>query len=321
MKFLIIPLVFLLSSAGAYDYIVELNAEPENFNFMTFQSQGLKLQTAYLLQNAKQPNGKTVLLMHGKNFSVVYWTETMHFLATKGYNVIAVDQVGFGRSSQPLSYQYSFQQLAKNTKLLLDSLHIKEVIIIGHSMGGMLASRFALMYPKTCTKLILENPLGLEDWKLSIPYLTVENQTKEELTKTRPELKAYMLKNYFHNEWKPAYEMLLDENERLLKDEQFNVYARNMALTSDMIFTQPVCYEFKDLTMPVSLIIGQEDKTAIGKDRFNSSVAKNLGNYVDLGKKAAAEIKSATLLELPGIGHIPHIENFKLFSEALDKSL
>ncbi|MEO8413727.1 MAG: alpha/beta hydrolase [Ginsengibacter sp.] len=55
--------------------------------------------------------------------------------------------------------------LARNNKLLLDSLGIKTINVIGHSIGGMLGSRFSLMYPQTVTQLILEDPLSLEDYK------------------------------------------------------------------------------------------------------------------------------------------------------------
>lgn len=75
--------------------------------------------------------------------------------------------------------------LAQNTRYLLDSLGVKELQVLGHSMGGMLATRFALMYPEMVTKLILLNPIGLEDWKAKgVPYKPVswwyENEMKSD---------------------------------------------------------------------------------------------------------------------------------------------
>ncbi|MES2681423.1 MAG: alpha/beta hydrolase [Bacteroidota bacterium] len=321
MKFLIFPLMFLMSSAGAYKFISKINSQPENFNFITFQSQGQKLQMAYQYRKADHANGKTVVLLHGKNFSSAYWKETMYHLSKEGYDVLAPDQVGFGRSSQPLTYQFSFEQLAENTKLLMDSLHIRSAVVVGHSMGGMLAVRLALMYPEMCTKLILENPIGLEDYKTTIPYSTIDKETDKELVKTRKDRKEYMTKNYFHGEWKQQYEPLLDESELLRGDKLFPAYARNMALTTDMIFTQPVCYEFKNLKVPVTLIIGQSDRTAVGKERVVDHTQAAPGNYPELGKKADAIIKNSKLIELPGIGHIPHIENFPVFIAQLDPAI
>jgi pimeloyl-ACP methyl ester carboxylesterase len=127
-----------------------------------------------------------------------------------------------------------------------------------------------------------------------------------------------MLKNYFHNEWKQEYEKLLDESARFINTPGFPAYARSMALTSDMIFTQPVCYEFKNLQLPVVLIIGQEDRTAIGKEKAQNV---QLGNYPLLGKQTAAIIPKCQLIELKGLGHIPHIEDFKQFTDALRNAL
>jgi pimeloyl-ACP methyl ester carboxylesterase len=322
MRFLILPLILLLGSAGGYKFLDSELQEPDTFNhnYFDLESQGQSLRMAYIYKKPIVPNGKTVLLLHGKNFSSDYWAKTIAYLNDKGYAVLAPDQVGFGRSTQPQSYQFSFQQLAQNTKQLLDSLQITNPIVIGHSMGGMLATRFALMYPSCCSKLVLENPIGLEDWKLIVPYSTIDNENKKELNKTREDVKEYMSKSYFHNQWKNDYEPLLDESERHLKGKSFHAYAKNMALTTDMIFTQPVCYEFKNLHVPVSLIIGQLDRTVIGKEKAPAE-AGQLGNYPVLGKKTAAEIKNCQLLEIPGVGHVPHIEDFNLFSRNLDQAL
>jgi pimeloyl-ACP methyl ester carboxylesterase len=68
--------------------------------------------------------------------------------------------------------------LAQNTKAVLDELKIDKIYLLGHSMGGMLATRFALMYPEMVEKLILENPIGLEDWKLVAPYTSIDKNYK-----------------------------------------------------------------------------------------------------------------------------------------------
>ncbi len=94
-----------------------------------------------------------------------------------------------------------------------------------------------------------------------------------------------------------------------------------MALTSDMIFTQPVCYEFALIKVPTVLMIGLLDRTAIGKERVDSTTSSRMGNYPVLGKKAAAAIPFCRLIELEGIGHIPHVENFDLFKKHLSDIL
>lgn len=110
-------------------------------------------------------NEKTAVLLHGRNFCSQTWNATAIELAKAGYRVVLPDQVGFCKSSKPDRYQFSLQQLATNTKALLKKLELDKVTVIGHSMGGMLATRFALMFPANVTELVLVNPIGLEDWK------------------------------------------------------------------------------------------------------------------------------------------------------------
>ena len=92
-------------------------------------------------------------------------------------------------------------------------------------------------------------------------------------------------------------------------------------LTYDMIFTQPVCYEFKNIKAPTLLIIGQRDRTALGKPLVSEEVRKTMGNYPELGRKTHEAIKTSRLVELDNVGHLPHIEAFNRFIEPLIKFL
>jgi pimeloyl-ACP methyl ester carboxylesterase len=84
-----------------------------------------------------------------------------------------------------------------------------------------------------------------------------------------------------------------------------------------MVVTQPVLYEFPDLKVPTLLIIGERDRTAIGKNLVSKEIAATLGQYQDLGKAAAAVIPGAKLVALPGVGHAPQAEAFDDYFRAL----
>ncbi|MBB6612513.1 alpha/beta hydrolase [Pontibacter sp. Tf4] len=288
---------------------------PVQYLPLTIQKQQLRM--AYMDVKPTKANGKTVMLLHGKNFNGAYWKQTADALSKAGYRVIIPDQIGFGKSSKPEQLQYTFQLLATNTKAILDTLNIKKVAVLGHSMGGMLATRFALMYPDMTEKLILANPIGLEDWKRKAPYQTIDQAYKGELQQTYDKIKKYQLENYYGGKWKPEY----DEWAELLAgwtiNENYPLIAWNAALTFDMIFTQPVLYEFDQLKMPTLLIIGQRDRTALGKNLAPKEVAATMGNYPQLGKDTAKKIKNSTLVELEGVGHMPHIEAFDKFINPL----
>ena len=95
--------------------------------------------------------------------------------------------------------------------------------------------------------------------------------------------------------------------------------AWNSALLYDMIYTQPVVYEFNELKMPVLLMIGTKDNTAIGKDLVPPEIRKTLGNYAVLGKETAKRIPHATLVEFNDMGHAPQMQDPERFHEALLK--
>ncbi len=137
---------------------------PYTLKHFAFQSQGQSLQMGYIDVPAQgKVNGRTVVLMHGKNFCAATWGDSIKVLSEAGYRVIAADQVGFCTSSKPEHYQYSFQQLASNTQALLKALGVQKAVVLGHSTGGMLATRYALQFPDEVERLAMVNPIGLED--------------------------------------------------------------------------------------------------------------------------------------------------------------
>ena len=98
---------------------------------------------------------------------------------------------------------------------------------------------------------------------------------------------------------------------------EYRRVAWDAALTADMSFPQPVLYEFEQLKSPTLLIIGQRDRTAIGKDRVPKEVAARMGDYPALGKAAARRIPGARLVEIPESGHLPQVDSFPNYIRAL----
>lgn len=290
---------------------------PYSVSTIEISVQEQTLTMAYMDVKPDNYNGKNVVLLHGKNFNGAYWETTIASLTKKGFRVIVPDQIGFGKSEKPKHFHYTFQQLAQNTKKVLDTLNITKTAILGHSMGGMLATRFALMYPEVTEKLILENPIGLEDWKLKVPYKPVEWWYKNELKKNYESIKNYQLENYYDNSWKPEYDQWVNLLAGWTLNSSYETIAWNAALTYDMIFTQPVVYEFKNITSPTLLIIGTRDRTALGKPLVSEEVKKTMGLYSQLGKTTKERIPNAKLVEIENTGHLPHIESFDQFIKPL----
>lgn len=308
------------TSSLSYDAMLTGYEYDFDVNYFAFDSQRQSLKMAYIYLAPSQ-GMPVVTLMHGKNFNADYWTPTARYLQSLGYGVLIPDQIGFGKSSKPVDYQYSFAALAKHTHDLMDSLGIKDSIILGHSMGGMLASRFALMYPKTTDELILVNPIGLENYLEYEDYKDTDFFYKNELAKTPESVKRYQQKNYYAGDWNDEYSSLTDFITGQIQGPDKDTMAWVNAKTYDMIFTQPVITEFEDFAVPVKLIIGTRDRTAPGRGWKKDGVERELGRYDQLGKHAAALIPDAELYELDGLGHLPQMEDFERFKVTLNKAL
>ncbi|WP_276089414.1 alpha/beta hydrolase [Pedobacter sp. JY14-1] len=292
---------------------------PYPVSYYPIHTEGQDLRMAYMDIAPARPNGRTVMLFHGKNFGGYYWTSVIKSLSSRGFRVLVPDQIGFGKSSKPFIH-YSFHQMARWSKALLDTLKISKASVLGHSMGGMLATRFALMYPETTEKLLLENPIGLEDYRRFIPYATTEEHYRTELRTTAESIRKYYQSSYF-TYWKAEYEELVRIAGGVTTSADFPRWARVAAMTYTMIYEQPVVYEFYNVRVPTVLFIGKEDKTIVGKALLSPDQQAIYGQYKLLGKQTAAKIPGAKLIEFDACGHIPHIEIPAEFNVALLGSL
>ncbi|HZZ62971.1 MAG TPA: alpha/beta hydrolase [Roseiarcus sp.] len=284
-----------------------------------FSSQGEPMAMRFMdVPPATAPNGRTAVVMHGKNFCSATWEQTIKALSGGGYRVVAPDQIGFCKSTKPERYQYSFQQLAANTHALLASLGIKDAVVIGHSTGGMLAARYALMYPGETSALVLVDPIGLEDWKaLGVPWRSVDQWIEREKSVTPARLRAYEQSTYYAGEWRPEYDHWITMLGGLAQGPGRDIVARNAGLIDDMIYDQPVVYEFPLIRVPTILMIGDRDTTAIGKDFSPPEVRARLGHYPELAQKTKAAIPGARLIEFPEAGHAPQLQEPERFNAAL----
>ncbi|KUJ06852.1 alpha/beta-hydrolase [Mollisia scopiformis] len=287
------------------------------YQFTTQHAQTLEM--AFMdVAPTSTPNNKTAVLLHGKNFCGPTWNATAIVLTQAGYRVILPEQIGFCKSSKPVHYQFSLQQLAYNTIGLLKALNIGNITLIGHSMGGMLSTRLSLMYPENITELVLVNPIGLEDWKaLGVPWQELDITWAIEAASNYTTIRAYEQSTYYVNTWNSSYDIWVNMLNNIYHGSQAKEFTWDQALTTDAVLTQPVVYEFPLLKPKTLLMIGAKDNTAIGKAWSPPDVQAKLGHYNVLGKQVAAMINGSTLIEFPDLGHAPQIEEPDTFHAAL----
>ncbi len=174
-------------------------------------------------------------------------------------------------------------------------------------MGGMVGIRFTLLYPETVDRLVLEDPIGLEDYRLKVPYKSLSELIA--ISEAENEQSALKFHQSYYPQWKPAYAEWALLQARSAQGGEGPRVIRATALTYQMIYEQPVCYEIGQLRPPTLLIAGDKDRAALGKNLVSEEVRATLGHVAELARALAPQLsKGSKFVELPGVGHIPHLE-------------
>ena len=291
---------------------------PAPVHFFQVFAGGQPCRMAYMDVGPRGPaNGRTAVLMHGKNFSSDYWSNVIDDLARRGYRVVVPDQIGFNKSSKP-DTDYAFDELSANTLALLDTLGVTgPVDLVGHSTGGMLAIRFALLHPERVRKLVLEDPIGLEDYRLAIPPQTTETLAAAERRQTAESYRAFIAR-YFVAYPADKQAPFVEQRMRIARSGEFDRWARAAAETYQMIYRQPVRYEMEHLAMPVLIAVGAKDRTVVMKGYGDPARTAGMGDFPALARQACAEIRDCRTAIIAEAGHIPHLEQADSFLAALD---
>jgi pimeloyl-ACP methyl ester carboxylesterase len=294
---------------------------PYPVSFVDLTVNGQKLRQAYMdVAPAGQANGRVALLFHGRNFPANYWQEVIAALADHGYRVIATDQIGFGKSAKPEG-PYFFDQLARNTAELLDQLGIAQVDLIGHSMGGMLAARFTRTFPQRVRRLVLEAPIGLEDYRFYVPPVTNEQLIKQEMSQTADNYRKFLKVGYALDLPDSAIESFVELRQRLALSGEYHRWLTSFVASYQMIHDQPVVHEYPLIATPTLFIMGANDHNASGRAFAPPELAKKMGFNADNAKAIAATMPSAKVVVFDGVGHIPHMERPQPFLHEVESFL
>ncbi|HEX6897694.1 MAG TPA: alpha/beta hydrolase [Bryobacteraceae bacterium] len=271
---------------------------------------GQDVRMAYMdIKPAGTPNGRTAVLLHGMNFGGFYFSGPIELLRKEGFRVIVPDQIGFGRSSKPI-IPYNWNDLAANTRKLLQTVGVSKAVIIGHSGGGMLAARFAASYPDITERVVLYNPIGLTDSRYQRPWENADEIYKRTMAMSQDQIytqNSATIHRYFHTPgaWKPEYEKYV----RILYTPSLSADWPRLAmvrtLLGQMVLQDPVVYDWAKIKVKALVLGGAEDTP----------------DFPQLAKHIADTIPGAELALLPGLGHVPHLQDPAAFNAALLKFL
>ena len=319
MKILVLSfsLMILLSSvgsaqSGAQDMPVPSDVKPGSItceecpypypsSYLPLTLYGEDVRMAYMdVTPQGQANGHTVVLLHGNNFAGFYFGVVIDALRKEGFRVIVPDQIGYGRSSKPI-IPYYLADMARNTRSILQRLNIDKAMIVGHSMGGMLAARFASQYPDATERLVLFNPIGLTDTRFNNSVGDPDEAYKRTLASTYQTIRASLMRYVAHkpSAWNSQFESYVRLRYAWTLSADWPRLARVQSLMNNLISLDPVVYDWAHIQAPTLVYGGAEDMLAGTPAAFQEGM-KRIAATIPNGK--------ARLELLPGLGHVPFME-------------
>lgn len=232
-------------------------------------------------------NGEPVVLLHGFGASADSWNRFAKPL-TRRYRVIAPDQPGWGASTRIESASYGYPAQVERLHQFLSALGLKRVHLIGHSMGGFIASAYAARYPDEVITLGLIAPHGMvepvasdlandaakgDNWLLATSHQEFDRLLNNIFAKRRYTPKAVL--NY-------------------LAEHAIRNSVRSAKIFAEMQTNDPPLAErLSHINAPALIIWGDQDRV------LHVSCA-------DLFRKG---IKNSEVMIIPGSGHMPLVEN------------
>ncbi len=283
-------------------------AYPYPVAYLPITLYGQDLRMAYMdVPPAGQPNGRTVVLFHGMNFGGFYFAGPIEVLRKEGFRVVVPDQIGFGRSSKPIM-PYNFHDMALNSRRLLQSLGVARATIIGHSMGGMLAARFAASFPDIAERAVIYDPIGLTDPRYERPWRSADDAYKATMAQSNDQRYQGFYANirrYFPSPgaWKPEYEQYVRILYAPTLSGDWPRLAMVRSIYQQITYLDPVVYDWPKIKVKTLVIGGEKD----GQD------------FPALAKHIADTIPGAQLTIIPNAGHVPHLEVPDVFYRELLK--
>lgn len=319
----LVAILALLALAGVvearepYGIGLEGFAYPHPVSMLALVNEDEAVRMAYMdVPPSAAPNGRTALLLHGRNFPSSYWEPVVKTLAAAGFRVVVPDQVGFGKSSKPTA-PLSFDVLARNTAALLDHLKIAQVDVVAHSMGGMLAVRFARIYPGKVRRLVLAAPIGLEDYRVYVPPVATETLLEQEDKLTEDGYRRQLVSNYAIKIAPDAITPFIDARMNIKAAADYPRWLKAFVNSYQMIYREPQVYEIPLLTQPTLFIMGADDHNAPGRPFAPESLRGRMGDNARLAQELASRMPSAHAEVIENAGHLVFLDAPQKFDDLL----
>ncbi len=256
-----------------------------------------------------------VMLVHGKNFFGAYWAGVIETLRREGFRVIVPDLIGWGKSTKPSTLTSA--SLVAHLQSLLDQLKLESVVLVGHSTGGLVGMHMARALPGRVRALVLENPMGLEDYRVGLTQqVRHDDWAQDERSMTADQIRQYMA-HYFVNKEPRLIEPFVAVRTAIGRGPEFERWVQSSAAATDMLVNEPAAGFVASLPTPTLFVCGLSDHTYVGAKYTAPQDQGAKGNIADMAKGFAAKMPKARFVGVANTGHVPHLESPDTFNSAV----
>ena len=253
-----------------------------------------------ILEAGADHDGK-LLLVHGFTGAKEDFADHIDDLAQRGWHVVAPDHRGHGHSAKPAGEDsYSMSLMAGDMIGIADALGWREFVLLGHSMGGMVAQIMATQLGDRLQALVLMDtspvcPDGLDPDAIAIGKTLVRERGMDFLLELQQQ--SGPLDTAAHQRvlaTRPGYAEQGVEKMRNVSPEMW------CAIVTEIVEQPDRCESLRDVTAPALVIVGDEDRP-----------------FLDHSERMAKTLPNGRLVVIPDAGHSPQFENPDAWSATL----
>ncbi|OEH93144.1 2-succinyl-6-hydroxy-2,4-cyclohexadiene-1-carboxylate synthase [Bacillus solimangrovi] len=243
--------------------------------------------------------GPALMMLHGFTGSSVNWYPLAEQLSDN-FQVILVDIIGHGNTEKPRNVsRYSMEEVVRDIKEILVQLEIHKVNLLGYSMGGRVALSFAVTYPESVERLILESSSpGLKTIEERINRCEADQKLARKIESNGIEwfVKMWSEIPLFSSQRRLSDDLLEKQYELRMRNDSYGLVnsLRGMGTGS-----QPSLWDqLQDLSMPILIITGNEDE-----------------KFCNIAKEMTKKMKNAKNIVVNSAGHAIHLEQLQIFAK------
>lgn len=268
----------------------------------TIQVQGYRL-----VYHDSRTAGPPVVLVHGLGTNLSIWRAVVPLLRRKA-RVLALDLPGFGLSDKhnvPATPSFYAEVLVS----WLDALGLRQVDLIGLSMGGQIALTLALRHPARVRRLVLAAPAGIETFTPEAAAQLKLLFTAEAIEAMPPALYAQNVQRNFAH-WDPdRFGWLLQQREQMQRRADFRAYAEANARAIAGMLDEPVFARLPEVSHPTLVVFGEDDQL------IPNRLFRPTETPADILQVALQRLPEAQGILIPHAGHLLVLEQPEVFAQ------